>query len=206
MDGTSFSDKFENFLDADNLKTQLIFGALFIAVFDYFKGTLINRIKGFYTFEMVDGKWKDDEYKREVLSKIKSEKSNKTIRATIAWLVDINAFSKEDAQNFKKMAELRDKLAHDMTTWLFEGFPTEWIKLYCDMVTLHKKFDRWWIENIEIPIAGLPDGGELEDVDWDEVTSVGSHFIDIMTDLALLNGEKYKDILAELKGEKNNGQ
>ena len=107
----------KNFFNPTILKQNLIIASLFIAVFDNFKTSIINRVKDFY-FSV--GLF--DEYEKCVLSKVKT-KNNKQIKATLLWLKENNIITEIDEDLFLELTNMRNELAHEMNKMLIEGFP-----------------------------------------------------------------------------------
>jgi hypothetical protein len=196
-----YKDQWTNFLDPETLKFNLTFISVYIAVYENFKETMISNVKGFYWCGFIDGKEVYEGYDRDVLGLVKTEKSSKTIKATIEWLKNSGALDENDKTNFKRITNLRDTFAHQMTTKLFEGLPDNAFELFEEMIKMFKKFDIWWIAEIEIPISGDYSVEQQDNIKWDEVTSMNRYFLEIMCEIAFSGSDKYIKAWESLKAE-----
>lgn len=84
---------------------------------------------------------------------------------------------------------------------LNEGFKESDVKLFSDLLSIYSKLDKWWINEIEIPISG-------EDVpeDYDRESVCGGQAVElsIINSIILANkGNEYKDLLKTIS-EMNN--
>lgn len=181
----------EKFLNPTILKQNLIIASLFIAVFDNFKTSVINRVKDFY-FSV--GLF--DEYEKCVLSKVKT-KNNKQIKATLLWLKENNIITEIDEDLFLELTNMRNELAHEMNKMLIEGFPESINELYAKMINLFSKIEKKWIIEIEIPIN--PPNVLYDDIDLNEITSMNIEFIKIITDIAFTANDEYLKLINENK-------
>lgn len=191
----------DNLLDAETTKKNLITIALFIAIYENFKVTIIDRVKIFFFKGLKDSKFiYDDSYKEQVLNKVKKSK-NKKLSASLLWFKEVNAINDEDISNFQKITDLRNTLVHDMSDYLFYNSSLkEVFTLYEVMLALFKKIDCWWINEIEIPISG---NFKPEDYNHNEVTSLNIVFLEIMDAIALNKDfkhlEQYVQFLKTIK-------
>lgn len=183
-----FNQRLENFFNPDILKQNLVIASLFIAVFDNFKASIIDKVKYFYFSGIKDGVEQFKDYEQDVLNKVKS-KNNKQIKATLLWLKENEFITEAEEILFAEFTNTRNKLAHEMNRMLIDGFSEEIYKLYAEMINLFSKIERKWIIDIEIPIN--PPDIPYEDINWDGITSINFEFIKIMTDIAFTGNDKY---------------
>lgn len=187
------------------LKEKLILISLFIAVYENFKSTIIENVKYFYWSGYENGKEQFEYYERDVLNKVKSKK-NRQIKATLQWLKEAGAITEGDEENFIIITDMRNSLAHNMSTTLLEGLPANFSELYVNMLGLFEKTVKWWICEIEIPTNQDFTHEQYQDICWEEVTSVNLEFLKIVTDIAVNSTKKYqetyKDYFENLKKEK----
>ena len=192
MEQNKYIQQLENCFNPAILKQNLVIASLFIAVFDNFKSSIVDKVKYFYLSGIKDGKEEFRDYDREVLSKVKSKK-NREIKATLLWLRESEAITIEDENKFEELTNMRNKLAHEMSKMLLEGFPEIIYELYVDMINLFNKIEKWWVIEIEIPIN--PPDIPPEDICWDEITSLNIEFIKIMSEIAFTDSDKYMEMI-----------
>jgi hypothetical protein len=183
-------DKWKNFLNPYILKPSLIIYSIFITVFEILKQQVVERIKYFYVEGFVGDKLIiNEKYNKEVLSRHKN-----ALYASLDWHLEKGIISKEDIELFHELRKQRNKLAHEMTTVIFEGNNDSIIVNLEKMINLLKKIELWWIVNVEIPTD--PDIN-IDDVDIDQIIPGNIMMIELLLEIALNEGEepkKYYDI------------
>ena len=154
-------DNAERICDKESLQVQSSFMALFIGMFEFMKDTLISRVESFLCSNMTQnesGEWvyihnetyKDEIEKRFVDGKIVKDR----LRNTLLWFKDANAISDDDYKLFRKLRDKRNSYAHKMAQHVWDGLPEQDAKGLLDLLDLYIKLDKWWINEIEIPISG----------------------------------------------------
>ena len=174
----------KKFFNPTILKQNLIIASLFIAVFDNFKTSIINRVKYFYCSGIKNGVEQFDEYEQAVLNKVK---------ATLLWLKEMEFITEAEENLFIQLTNMRNKLAHEMNKMLIDGFPENINELYAKMINLFNKIEKRWIIEIEIPIN--PPNIPYDDIDWNGITSMNIEFTKIMTDIAFTGNEEYLNLI-----------
>lgn len=182
----------KKFFNPTILKQNLIIASLFIAVFDNFKTSIINRVKYFYFSGIKNGVEQFDEYEQAVLNKVKA-KNNKQVKATLLWLKEMEFITEAEENLFIQLTNMRNKLAHEMNKMLIDGFPENINELYAKMISLFNKIEKRWIIEIEIPIN--PPNIPYDDIDWNGITSMNIEFTKIMTDIAFTGNEEYLNLI-----------
>lgn len=175
-------------LDPDSIKQNLILIALFIAIYENFKYTIIDRVKNFFINDFENEQKNHDIYKKEVLRKAKKSRNNK-VNATLLWFKECNAISDIDIFNFEKITNLRNELTHQMADYIVHNsLPKDFFFWYETMINLFKKIDKWWLNEIEIPI-------QMEhmddDYDHNKVQSLNILFLEIIEAIALNKDYKH---------------
>ena len=166
----NFLDNAERICDKESLQVQLSFMALFIGMFEFMKDTLISRVESFLCSNMTqneDGEWvyiHNETYKNEIEKRFVDGKIVKDrLRNTVLWFKDANAISDDDYKLFRKLRDKRNSYAHKMAQHVWDGLPEQDAKGLLDLLDLYIKLDKWWINEIEIPISG-----EIEPGSYDE--------------------------------------
>lgn len=166
----NFLDNAERICDKESLQVQLSFMALFIGMFEFMKDTLISRVESFLCSNMTqneDGEWvyiHNETYKNEIEKRFVDGKIVKDrLRNTVLWFKDANAISDDDYKLFRKLRDKRNSYAHKMAQHVWDGLPEQDAKGLLDLLDLFIKLDKWWINEIEIPISG-----EFEPGSYDE--------------------------------------
>ena len=98
----------KKFFNPTILKQNLIIASLFIAVFDNFKTSIINRVKYFYFSGIKNGVEQFDEYEQAVLNKVKA-KNNKQVKATLLWLKEMEFITEAEENLFIQLTNLRNE-------------------------------------------------------------------------------------------------
>ena len=192
-------NKWINILDEDNLKPNVNFAAMFVLNFECLKDYIIDQIRDFYSDEI------DFEYGKILYHESKEYKDKVRIldknieNASLKWLIEAGAITQEDFDYYQKIRRRRNDITHEFLKNLIEGFSEEDIDLFNKIISIYTKIDKWWINEIEIPIAG-------EDVpsDYNRENVFGNQAIVLsaINDIVLENkGVEYKELLR--KNDKN---
>lgn len=108
-----------------------------------------------------------EEYVEEIKNRSVDDKGNhNTLKSTMLWFVENGALTQDDYRLFLELKQLRNSFAHKMTKYLWSGLYEEHAKALGDLLSLYRKIERWWIVEIEIPIAGndVPEGYDADGV------------------------------------------
>ena len=186
-------NKWINILDEDNLKPNVNFAAMFVLNFECLKDYIIDQIRDFYSDEI------DFEYGKILYHESKEYKDKVRIldknieNASLKWLIEAGAITQEDFDYYQKIRRRRNDITHEFLKNLIEGFLEEDIDLFNKIISIYTKIDKWWINEIEIPIA-------REDVpsDYNRGNVCGNQAIVLsaINDIVLENkGVEYKELL-----------
>jgi hypothetical protein len=189
-------DNWKNLLDEDALKYNMNFASLFVLNYECLKEYVVSEIRNFYS----DHTHFDDEkvvYEESEGYKNEVRKLDKNIvNASLKWLVNTKTITEEDYDTFHKIRKRRDDIVHELLKNLNTGFRDEDANLFSDLLNIYGKIDRWWINEVEIAIAGedVP-----EDYDKEAVCSGQAVVLSMINNIVLGNGEKrYKELLDEM--------
>lgn len=190
-------DNWNNILNEDVLKFNINFAALFVLNFECLKDYIITQPRTFYSDVLIkDGELcceETEEYKKEVRSLEKNIEN-----ASLRWFMNTDAITEEDYNLYQELRERRNDITHELLKNLNNGFNETDAKLYVKLLELYQKIDKWWINEIEIPISGevLPD-----EYDSEQVLGGQAMILSIIDDIIFDNNkERYKNLLDELKG------
>lgn len=189
------SKKWEQFLNPEILKSNLILVSLFIAFFESLKDYLVEQPKSFFSvgFSSEEGEIISPEYKEKVLS---FDRKN-VVNASLLWFKNFEAIKEIDIIDFATLRKYRNKLAHELFDTLFEGLEETIFKENFDkLMALRIKLEKWWTLNIEIPTSG--EEYEKEITDRDIMT--GTEIIhQLFSDMLSGDSEKASFYLNELR-------
>ena len=195
---------FQNVCDKNALQENLTFIALYIGLYESFADTVESHVESFFcndAFLDKNGKIRykpSEEYVEEIKNRSVDDKGNhNTLKSTMLWFVENGALTQDDYRLLLELKQLRNSFAHKMPQDLWSGLYEEHAKALGDLLSLYRKIERWWIVEIEIPIAGndVPEG-----YDADGVTSGILLTFDMMIN-TLYNGksEDYLQIIRDLQ-------
>ena len=189
-------DNWKNILDENILKTNINFVAVFVMNYECLKEFVIEQIRDFYSehFHMDGDRIVCEEtraYKEEVRALDKNLEN-----ASLKWFIDVGAITQEDYDTYQKIRRKRNDITHELLKNLNVGFCEDDAQLFADMLRIYNTFDKWWINEIEIPISidNIP-----EDYDKDGVCGGQALMLSIINEIVFGNeGDKYKELLNEL--------
>ena len=186
-------EKFLNILDEDRLKLNCNFASLYVLYYECLKDALVDLPKTFYNqMEIKDGELsvrESNKYKKNV-----KQLDRHIENASLKWFANQGAVSEEEYSNFDKLRNFRNKIVHELLLYLTEGFTEDKVKYLVELITLYKKIQKWWINEIEIPISG----NIHESYDSENVVSGQGLMLEIIQDVLLNDGKNSEEILSEL--------
>lgn len=189
-------DWIKNIFDEETLKSNIQFAALFVLNYECLKDFAVNQLRDFYCdeFNFENGETicvESDTYKKHV------RKLDKHIdNASMKWFLEFEAILKIDYVLYQKIRRRRNDITHELLKNISNGFTGEDITLFHSMIELYQKLDRWWINEIEIPISG---DGISNNYDRDEVIGGQSVALSAINDIILGSaGDSYQEMLKEL--------
>jgi hypothetical protein len=150
----------EDFLDPDLMRNQLISASIYIAGFEALKDAVVGRIRDFFRIGFDEsGDNIDPKYQTDVLSR-----NNSPIYASLDWLKEMHAINDADIAAFGRVKTCRNILAHRLLATLgSDGMPPAFEKCFQEMVALLHKIEVWWIREVEIPTNPDFDGQEVDE-------------------------------------------
>ncbi|MEA4940169.1 MAG: hypothetical protein VB091_11345 [Christensenella sp.] len=189
-----------NITDEESLKSNLSFAAFYIALFENFADTVVDKIRGFLSDGIhfnENGEItyiESERYKSEIVNR-KDNESNKlgVLKSSMLWFVDNAAITMSEYEQFIEIRDQRNRFVHELTSFLLNGFNEPEIKMFFELLRIYKKIDKWWINEIEIPTSAddIP-----QDYDPNSVGSVISGMFDIMVDVIFRGkSEEHKELL-----------
>lgn len=197
---------FHNICDKVTLQENLTFIALYIGLYESFADTVEGHVESFLCNDAFLDKSKKLRYKpsKEYIAEIKKrtvdDKGNHNIlKSTMLWFAENGALTQDDYNSFLELKQLRNSFAHELTEHLWNGLYDKHVKALGDLLNLYRKIEKWWINEIEIPIAGdeIPEG-----YDEDAVTSGILFTFDMM--INTLYNDKSDEYLQIIRNIQNN--
>lgn len=183
-----YTQQWKNILDTEELRGNINLIAMYIMVYELLEDTIISRPKDFYTIlEFDEEAQKNYEkyvlslYDKKVCPKINSK--NKALIASLIWFKNSGAIDDNDIDIFSVSRTLRNEITHEMVTTITVG-AEKLVDQFCMMYCLFSKIEKWWILEIEVPIAG---DYKPEEVDQKAVMSGNMILLDIIIDILVNN-------------------
>ncbi|MGE6167820.1 hypothetical protein ACLHZW_01040 [Aeromonas media] len=152
----------ERALHPETLKKNIITASIFSMAFEMLKSSIIDKIEAFYTNGFYENRMVvSPEYKEKVLSLNRSH-----LYASLIWLQDMHAIDDKDLEIFEHIKRCRNTLAHEMLTFASSGVDFNVAEAFEEMISLLRKIEIWWFENVEMAIdpEAYPENLDLEQV------------------------------------------
>lgn len=188
-------EKILNILDAERLKPNIHFASLYVLYYECLKDALVDLPKSFFCnhFEFKDGNMhvhESDAYKEKV------RKLDKYIEnASFKWFVSVGAVSEEEYSTFEKLRKFRNKIVHELLFNLNKGFTKDEVNYLVALIEIYRKIEKWWINEIEIPISGDISGP----YESENVISGQGLILEIIQDILLNDGKDSEVLLSEFQ-------
>lgn len=175
------------FLNPDELRTNLIVSSLFLAAFETLESCVVDQVREFYANGFgPNGLTLSPEYESRVLSRHKSP-----FRSSMLWLLDSDAVSEKDLELVDRIREHRNRLAHQLPTYIATADVDVDTELLAELCGLVAKIDRWWFREVEMTINPDWDGKEIN---AEEVMSGRMLFLHLMLQAAVGDQSKAKSL------------
>ena len=142
-----------------------------------------DRLHEFFanTWTAEDG-WKtSSSYREKVLSLDPKGKSD-PLRASIAWLRQMDVIDANDEKEIRELTDERNRLAHELGGMLGGSFQHDFDSLFPKLAALVVKIDKWWVVNVEIAIDPELTGAAI---DLDEVVPGSQIILQALEQIAL---------------------
>lgn len=190
-------DNFINIMNKDILAQNVNFAAVFVMNFECLKELVIERLREFYAEGFfTDGcelKCEESEkYKQEVRELDRKNLDN----ASLKWFIEAGVISSEDYELYQVIRKRRNDITHELLKNLGRGFDERDVKLFSEMVRIYNQIDKWWINEIEIPISGQENS---DDYNRDDVYGGQALILSMINEILFGDGaDTYKRLLHEL--------
>jgi hypothetical protein len=180
----------EKFLNPEALQGNLITASIFLAAYEILRASIIDRIRDFFTRGFDEnGLIINESYRNEVLSLDRSP-----LRASLLWLKESSAIGNAEIELVNAIREHRNELAHDLPKFIATADAEINIRLLGSIYDLVTQIDRWWIQEVEIPINSDFDGQEVNNKD---IQSGNMLFLQIM--IRTVTGEDFSAMWNEFQ-------
>jgi hypothetical protein len=160
----------EKVLNDEGMKANLIIASLYITSFELLKSTIVRRIQQFYSRGEFDSQGEsipsEPDYTNEVRNLYRDSKGRgNVLRASLAWLKNVNAIDERDEKDFLVINNHRNEIVHELSKYLiYSDFQVN-SQHIARMQEILRKIEIWWIVNVEIPSNSEFDGKIIEDKD-----------------------------------------
>ncbi len=152
---TNFLEQLKNLTNKEKIAEDMKFYAMYLLIYERFKNKFVEELKYFLCdISVNNGKLK----LKETLEyqKMKSNKNNKgnIFINTMEWFKNYKVITQEECDLILSAREDRNLIGHELLDLLSNPVKEKMLYNFISFVNIFKKMDKWWINNIEIPIAG----------------------------------------------------
>lgn len=145
------------FLDAGEVKFQLISASLYLTAYDLLIQCIVEKIKDFYTTGFDEKGWiVDRSYENDVRGLFKKD----IVIASLLWLKKNEAITEKEFQRIKTFKGHRNEIAHELTKIITDSDASTKTEFISEIRDLFFKIQKWWFVEFEVPID--PELGKLD--------------------------------------------
>ncbi len=191
-----FIRQLTNLVNKDILQQNIINSALFILFFESLKDLIIDRLCGFFCFDISIknnkiSRKESIEYKQEVRSL-----DTNIFDASLKWYQNEKILSNSDVEKIKQIEKRRNEIVHELSSVLIVGLSQDDISLLLNVIQIYDNLDSWWIYNFEADLVDIPNRETLEQKDCHSVAAITLH---IILDVLYSDADKYADWPEQIK-------
>lgn len=190
-------NSWENFLNPDKLKSNLIRSSIFLASYEIFKNGTIDKLKDFFTShcQMNENTGElegipSESYKEKVLDLYPKDE----FHACCLWFKYISALTDDDMMDIAIIRKHRNIIAHELPKILTGQCVSVSSKNLNSLILIQDKLDKWWIKEIEIPTNPDFDADSYEDIDWNNVLGGNTLLLSLLRTIFDGNDVYLKDL------------
>lgn len=179
--------KWEEFLNPQVVRAKLVTSGLFIVAYETLETAIVDRVVSFYTSGFNEkGFIVDPAYSEKVLS-LDPKGKRDALRSSLVWLEKNDALTKADVEQFVAVKNVRNKIAHELTTFIGGGAELPIDDFFSVAIGLLRKIEVWWTVNVEMAVD--PEWGDKE-IDEEEIVPGSLLMVQILLDVALGDDEE----------------
>jgi len=165
MGDEKFKRDINKIISSEILKRNLINASLFLTAYEFLKKELLDNVVGYYE---LDKKYFPDSYAehKEEIKQIKNalpkEHRKFPLLVYSRWFLIYEALNQEDYDNIVEIWQYRNKIAHELYTFLLDSELEVDVKKILQIRDIVEKVGLWWFKNVEAPINPSVDQDKLE--------------------------------------------
>ena len=158
----------DKFLNPVTLKQSLIEASVFLAAYEMFRQSVIDKLRSFYSDGFKDGKFtQGSDYKAKVIDLHPPD----IFRASCLWFQQSGAINQTDLDTIQRIRDHRNAIAHELPKFITSVEHVVEGQLLASLFIVVTKVDRWWIAEIEIPTNPDFDDAEPDSIGYDNIQS-----------------------------------
>jgi hypothetical protein len=127
-------------LTPQRIRSTMAFAALYQMTHEMIRHAVLDEVQQFFVVP-TDGQWRVDQgrYARDVLSRNKSR-----FKASLAWLVDMEALTVEQADRIERIHSHRNELTHELMRYIVDPDAEPDVDAFTDAVAILRSIRRFW--------------------------------------------------------------
>ncbi|QXU52162.1 hypothetical protein [Rhodococcus sp. LW-XY12] len=171
----------EDKLSPESVTQSLIQAGALLTGYELVKSSILDGVRDFFIIGFDEaGMTISPEYQKVLALEPKNK-----FRASVAWLIEMEALKPEHAETLERIRDHRGEVAHELARLLIDPDAGVDVSLLKDLRDCMHALDRFW-GSIEVDINPDFDGTE---VDLDAIRSGSGLLLDYLCDLSGLDGE-----------------
>ncbi len=153
----------KNLKNKELITKKLVQSSFYLFVYELLKKSIIDNIKDFY--RVTDIVLKMSKNKRDVLSEYEKDVlslDEDYFLAHIKWLKKMGGLDKRDYDKLHDLRMKRNEVAHNIDEIVFYDNLRIDKDLLLESIRIFSKVEKWFVNNVVIPIHNAVEGDELE--------------------------------------------
>jgi hypothetical protein len=165
----------------ENMTTTLVRASTLLTGWEFIRSDIVERVRGFFVDGWGDGEVPSPRYQQHVASRVVKD-SVSIFDASVEWLVELEALTRDDVELLRRVREHRNEVAHELAKFLVDPSADVSIELLFEVRDVLQRLGQFW-GRIVVDTNEEFDGQEVAPEDIRSGTSLLFDFILSLTTL-----------------------
>lgn len=156
-------------LQPDRMRATMAFAGLYQLTHEMIKQIVLDKVRDFFCLGAIGlGDVMSTEEREQYRGEVLQLAPKNVFRASLLWLIEMDAITKEQADRLDEVYAHRHDLAHELMKYIVDPDYEPDVELLADAISILRDLHRFWIL-VELGIGSFDHVENIEDVDPEEI-------------------------------------